>query len=472
MKKDGKSRQKKTSLCAILFIDDKQHKKQKRGEIIMTKNNLQFKLEFSEEEMITPYGGLGLYGELYKSIGVERAIQNIMTKPGSGSGYEANAYVYPITMMLLGGGRYIEDIRKIKVDKGLREIMKMDVVPSGDAIGDWLRRESPEKMESLQEVNDQIIRSIIRKTDGELTLDIDATAIEAAKYEAAYTYKGHKGYMPMLGFIAGTGCCIGHEFREGNDAPAARNYEFTKGICDKVKKWGQRIRYFRSDSAGYQAKLFNYVNKHEIRYTITVDKDIAIKREIKRIKTEEWKPVRDKSGIRTGREYAEFIHSMNGSDHAFRVIVQRWENPQRDLFETEEPYCYHGVATNFTEGERNSEEVIWWHNGRSNAENYNKEVKLGFNLEYMPSGEFGGNGVWFGLGILAYNLFIASKIFLFPQSWRNKTIGTIRWQFIQMAGRVIMHARDMIVRVSGIMRETFELYRSARWLCRELQQTE
>ena len=427
-------------------------------------------LEFSDEERVTPYVGLGLYGELYKSIGIDKAVNNSMLKPGSGSGYEANTYVYPLAMMFLGGGKYIEDIRKIKADKGLQEIMKLKVVPSGDAIGDWLRRESFSKVKALQGINDRIVCSLLKKSGDELTLDIDATGIEADKREAEYTYKGHKGYMPMLGFIAEVGCCAGYEFREGNDSPGARNYEFTKEICEKLEKNGKKIKYFRSDSAAYQAKVINYAEKKGIKYTITADKDIAIKREIRRICEENWKKVCDKDGINTGREYAEFIHSMNASDQSFRVVVQRWTNPQRDLFENEEEYCYHGIATNFMVEERSSQEVIWFHNARSNAENYNKEVKLGFNLEYMPSGDFGGNSVWFGLGILAYNLFIASKVFLFPKSWHSKTISTVRWQFIQMAGRVIKHARRLIVRVSGIMRETFELYLQARRLCREMSE--
>jgi len=33
----------------------------------MTKKVLKFKLEFSEKEEITPYAGLGIYGEMYKA---------------------------------------------------------------------------------------------------------------------------------------------------------------------------------------------------------------------------------------------------------------------------------------------------------------------------------------------------------------------------------------------------------------------
>jgi hypothetical protein len=435
----------------------------------MQQKELPFKLEFSEAEKITPYAGLGLYGELYRSMGLHRAVENELPKPGSGSGYEADTYIYPAVMMFMGGGKYLEDIRKIEADRGLREMCRMGIVPSSDALGDWLKRASSEKEQGIKGINDRIIKRLLRRCcDETLTLDIDATGIEAHKADAAYTYKGYKGYMPMLGFIPEIGCCAGYEFREGNEAPASRNYEFAKDICEKVERWGGRISRMRIDSAGYQAEVVNYCQSKEMRYTITVRHDEAVMRGITHIAADAWKPVRDKNGIHTGREYAEFIHTMNESNHAFRVVVQRWPNPQRDLFEQYEEYCYHGIATNYTGEEKTAEEVIWWHNGRANSENYNKEVKLGFNLAYMPCGEYGANAVWFGIGILAYNVFVASKVFLLPKSWLHKTIGTVRWQLIQIAGRIIAHAGSLVVRICGIPREIYDLYKIGRKRCRML----
>ncbi|MBD3272028.1 MAG: IS1380 family transposase [Elusimicrobia bacterium] len=438
----------------------------------MQQKELSFKLEFSELEKITPYAGLGLYGELYRSMGLHREVDNELPGPKSGAGYEANAYICPISLMFIGGGKYLEDIRKVEADKGLRDMCQMKIVPSSDAIGDWLRRDSAEKEAGVGRLNDRVAKRMIRKSAEEkLTLDIDAMGIEAHKSEAAYTYQGYKGYMPLLGFIPEIGCCVGYEFREGNVPPAAGNYEFTKGICEKVERWDKQIGYVRSDSAGYQAAMINYCHGHYIRYTITVCHDEAVMRGIRDIPSGAWHAAHDNDGVRTGREYAEYIHTMNMSDHAFRVVVQRWPNPQRDLFEEHEEYCYHGIATNFTAEEKTSEEIIWWHNGRANSENYNKEVKQGFNLEYMPCGEYGANAVWFGIGILAYNMFIASKFFLMPRSWLHKTIGTIRWQFIHIAGRILTHAGSLIVRICGIPRDIYDLYKIGRKRCMMLNQT-
>jgi hypothetical protein len=236
-----------------------------------------------------------------------------------------------------------------------------------------------------------------------------------------------------------------------------------------VAQSGKQVKWVRSDSAAYQAGIFNFLNGEKIVYGVTVDQDQAVKREIEQIGEDPWRPLKDVAGIKTGREVAEFIHSMNGTDHAFRVIVQRWPNPKRDMFEESAEYCYHGIATNATEEQMNSAQVIHWHNDRACSENYNKELKIGFNLEYMPCGEFEANAVWFGLGVLAYQLFILSKLYLLPEGWLKKSIRTVRWQLIQLAGKVVRHSRQVILRVCGISQALYDIYQNARKRCAALE---
>lgn len=141
----------------------------------MTQTVMGFKLERSEEE-ITPYGGLGLYGELYKAVGMEKGVKRQMPEPGSGAGYEANSYVCSIVMMLIAGGRRLEDIRKVKMDRALRRITGIKEVPSADALGDWLRRKWGKKIRGMKKLHETLSKKVIgRAEEKEFTLDIDAT---------------------------------------------------------------------------------------------------------------------------------------------------------------------------------------------------------------------------------------------------------------------------------------------------------
>jgi len=59
-------------------------------------------------------------------------------------------------------------------------------------------------------LHNQLKREKERK---DYTLDIDATAISGQKKEAEMTYKGFKGYMPIVGHLAENGLVIYAEFR-------------------------------------------------------------------------------------------------------------------------------------------------------------------------------------------------------------------------------------------------------------------
>src|ERR1019366_9381385 len=85
-------------------------------------------------------------------------------------------------------------------------VLRLDEMPSSDASGDWMRRMGANEsggLAGLQRVNRCVFRRLLRDDErADFTLDIDATQIVAEKREARYSYKGEKGYMPMVGHIA------------------------------------------------------------------------------------------------------------------------------------------------------------------------------------------------------------------------------------------------------------------------------
>ena len=227
---------------------------------------------------------------------------------------------------------------------GCVRFFSLDEMPSSDATGDWLRRMGAKEsggLAGLQQVNRCVFRRLLRNDERlGYTLDIDATQIVAEKREARYTYKGEKGYMPLLGHIAETGLVIGFEFREGNAAPAAGNLEFLQA-CEGAMPKGKKISALRADSAAYQAAIFNYCEETGKVFAIGADQDAAVKAAIANIPEGEWKAFRD-------GEIAETVHCMNKTNKAFRLIVMRRPREQ-DLFEDKSPYRYHAIASNRAE---------------------------------------------------------------------------------------------------------------------------
>ena len=233
------------------------------------------------DESLTAQGGLALFGEYLHGFGVGDLIDRELPAPGSAAGYSPSVHVLPLVLALAGGGRTLEDLRVLRRDEGLRTLLpQLNEMPSSDATGDWLRRIGAKEsggLVGLHHVNGSVFRRLLLSDEGvDYTLDIDATQIVAEKHEAHYTYKGEKGYMPMVGHIAELGVVIGHEFREGNATPAAGNLEFLQA-CERNMPKGKRIVAVRADSAAYQAAIFNWCEVTGKVFAIGADQDAAVK---------------------------------------------------------------------------------------------------------------------------------------------------------------------------------------------------
>jgi hypothetical protein len=417
-----------------------------------------FEIEGTEEPLIAR-AGLVLPYEMAKALKLPQIIDGELPPAGSGHGYAPSQFVMPLILMLHGGGKTLEDLRELKGEVSLRQLMDMEEMPASCTVGDWLRRMGSDNrgIVGLGKVNDHIVKKILKKdTRTEYILDHDATIIETEKEAAQYTYKKEKGYQPFLGFLSEIGMILDDEFRNG-DVPAGVGALESLKRCNQKMPKGKRIGYLRADSASYQAKVMNYCFGEKILFTITADKDEAVKAAIKAIPVKEWQAYKD------DREIAETIHTMGKTTEAFRLMVQRWPKLQGELFD-KDPYCYHVIATNREEKAR---EVIALHNQRGEVENNFKELKQGFGMDWMPCGETHANAVFFRIGVIAYNLFQAMKLLSLPLWWRNITIATARWKLYQVAAKLVYHSRRILLKLSASI-EKINLFRQVCDKCLQM----
>ena len=411
---------------------------------------LPIKLKRSNEK-ITARSGLLLFAEFMNVLGVERALDVHMPAPGSGRGFQAVSYATPIIITLYGGGATIEDIREMRPDKALRKAIGMKRVPSSSATGDWLKRMGERGgIEGVEKVNDKIVKEVLRRNKGNnYTLIVDPTMIEAAKSEAKMTYLGFKGYRPVAAVIKELDLVIAYEFKEGNDSGgklAILQKAFAKMPA------GKRIKRVLLDSEYYTNEVMEFLSGQGVKWAICANKDAAVKAAISAIPDADWKPFIDRHGDKSDREVASTVHSTNEGKEAFSLVVIRWKNAQGDLFDG--AFNYHCIATNMG---GSAADTVLAYNGRSCVENNIKELKHGFGLDYLPTGDFHANAVWFGLGVMAYNLFVAQKLLTMPESWRTKTIKSVRWMFINVAGKVVEHSRKVYLKLAvGV--EKYEQY--------------
>lgn len=422
----------------------------------MTQRVLPFKIE-STKDTITAHAGLSLFGEFIQAMDLRNNVNKKLPKPGSPRGYRASEFIEPLILMLHGGGRSLEDVRQIRKDRGLQELLKIDSVPSPDATGDWLRRMGRSNgVNCMAKLIKAYNRRALKISDQtEFTLDIDATQIIAEKREAFITYKGEKGYMPIVGHLAENGLVIGDEFRQGNVAPATRNLEFIKYCFEQMPR-GKKITALRADSATYQAEVFNWCEQRGVEFAVGGRLDSATMAAIRQIGADDWQSYGNST-------VAQTVHSMEKTEKGFRLIVIRrpvqMSIDMEDHDQAKDRYTV--IATNKSGPIIN---VIKWYNRRGDSsENRIKDLKIGFGMERMPCGSFEANSMFFRIGVLAYNLFVLFKLLSLPSSMKRHQVQTIRWRLYQTAGKVVRHAGSVCLKISIAVYELFAEIRARNY---------
>ena len=425
-----------------------------------------FKIEKTDEEL-TAHGGLALLAEYNHGIGLRELVDRHLPGPGSNRGYAASAFVDSLVLLLQAGGRRLEDLRELRRESPLLRLVERSEIPDSDTVGDWLRRMGDAGtgragLLGLGTVRDALTHRLLRRdAQKDYTLDMDATQVEGEKHDAQFSYLGKKGYMPMLGYLFEPGICLLDEFREGNESPGAGHVAFYLDCVQRMPV-GKRIARFRADSASYQAALINELEEDDVLWSITADQDDAVRKLIKTIPETAWQRPYPECEY----ELAETVHSMEKTKTSFRLVVKREERRQKSLFE-QERYFHYAVATNLPEG-KSPQEVLTWHNQRGQAENFNKELKIGFGQDQMPCGQSHANAVYFRIGVIAYNLFLGFRRLACPEAWGCHTIATFRWKLIQVAGRIVHHAGRLTLKLK-VESDLLELIQRIRRRCYEIQ---
>jgi hypothetical protein len=89
---------------------------------------------------------------------------------------------------------------------------------------------------------------------------------------------------------------------------------------------------------------------------------------------------------------------------------------------------------------------------------------------HLPSARFGANAAWWGIMVLAFNLNSLMKRLVLPEGWAPKRLKAIRFGLINLAGRVVCRARQLIIRLSQ-SQPSYQLLMGVRRRLRSLWET-
>jgi len=325
---------------------------------------------------------------------------------------------------------------------------------------------------ALGRVNGDLLRFGQQKSPQcQATLDQDASVVETHKEEALFCYLGYKAYQPLTIYWAEQATVVISELRDGNVPASYGNLRQMQEALMVLPEGVVKV-YYRGDTASYQRELLQYCaeGKNErfgiIEFAIGVDVTPEFKRAVAEVEEAEWHPLeREVAGkmVPTGQEWAEVCFVPNwtaqhkdGATYRFLAIRELLAQAELPGVEAQLPfpsmtfgekrYKLFGLVSN---RDIPGDELIWWYRKRcGGGEEMHKIMKEDLAGGHLPSARFGANAAWWGIMILAFNLNSLMKRLVLPKEWAPKRLKAIRFGFINVAGRLLIRSRQLIIRLS------------------------
>ncbi len=307
------------------------------------------------------------------------------------------------------------------------------------------------------------------------TLDQDATLVGTTKQQALYCYEGYKAYQPLNTWWAEAGIILHTEFRDGNVPAGYEQLRVLKEALKCVPSGVKKVR-LRSDTAGYQHALLSYCELGQderfgrIEFAVCSDVTPEFKKAVAEVQAVDWHPIYKTAGgvkYKTGAEWAEVCFVPNAIGHSkkgpeYRYLAKREALAEQLVlpgigqhqpalpFQTQDMggkrYKLFGIVTNMDwEGQRL---IHWQHERCGKSEEAHAVMKDDLAGGKFPSGDFGENAAWWWIMVLAHNLNALMKAQVLGKGWAEKRMKAIRFSLIKLPGRVLKHARELIVRLA------------------------
>jgi hypothetical protein len=438
---------------------------------------------------MTALAGLPLYLDLASALGIPKSIDRHLTLRPT-QGWTDSQMVLSLMLLALAGGDCVDDLKILEADDGFCRILehiepkrsssrwriaKSRAVPSPSSVFRYLSsfhtNEAPVSgnasiphlpaLAGLAQVNRDMIASIQKNSPSRTaTLDMDATLIETAKKEALFCYQGYKAYQPLNIYWAEQELLLHTEFRDGN-VPAGYDLlrVFTEAL-DNLPEGVERVR-LRADGAGYCHDLLAYCEKGEnervgrIDFAVSAPVTDAFRKEVQRVLPQEWKRLDShREWAEVGYVPSELAHSKKGSIYRYLAIrepvrqplLPGMELPFRTFTSEGTQYKLRGLVSNMDW--QGAQLITFAYERCGKSEEAHSILKEDLAGGALPSGNFGENAAWWWTTVLAFNLNAAMKKLALGLSWTAKRMKAIRFAVITVAGRIIEHARQLVIKIT------------------------
>jgi Transposase DDE domain group 1 len=410
---------------------------------------------------ICSHVGAALLGELADQLGLTGELGRRANRGVRAGAWDRGQVLRDLVVMLADGGDAVSDLATLRDQQRL-----FGVVCSTATAWRVLVEEvgsSPRQVAALWSALARVREhawALGALPAGPLIIDLDATLITAHsdKQGAAGTYKQGFGFHPLTAWLDrgdGTGEALSGVLRPGNAAAntAADHLDvLAMALLGLPKPAREQPILVRADSAGATHAFVADIVRRKLWFSIGFDCDQRVQQAILALPEQAWQPALDPDGRpRRGAWVAELAGldlASSGWPEGIRAICRR-ERPHPGVahkmaFTDQHGHRFQAFITNQPDPDPTILEAR--HRPHAHVEDRIRGAKA-TGLQNLPCWDFGANDAWLTLVMIAQTLVCWAQALLLDGDLKVAEPKALRYRLWHVAGRIVHHARRVIVRI-------------------------
>ncbi len=406
---------------------------------------------------IAGHAGAALLGELADRLGLTRALGwRAGRTQTSRHRHDAGAVLRDLMVMLADGGDCLSDLAALREQPELFGAVAS--TPTAWRVVEQVARD-PDGLAGLRAARAHATAAAWRAgahMAGLLVVDVDGTLLAAHsdKQGAAGTYKGGFGFYPLLAYLDrgdGTGEALSGILRPGNAGSntAADHIETVDlALAQLPSAARDQPILMRADTGGATHELTDHLRQRGVGFSISLPADERVRAAVLAVPPGAWQPAIEPDGqARLGAEVAELA----------TLDLAGWPEGTRSICRREDPHP--GAQLSFTDADGHRFQVFITdqpdpditalelrHRRRARVEDRIRCAKA-TGLRNLPFDLLRRNQVWLELVLAAQDLTCWAQTLLLDGHLKVAEPKTLRYRLWHVAGRVVRHARRLIVRL-------------------------
>jgi Transposase DDE domain group 1 len=398
------------------------------------------RIEFrADDPSLTPYAGLGVSGELCRSLRLVElieaelgAVKGVAPVKTRRRGLSPGEVTVAVAEAQLAGAECFDDIEDVRADRAgasLRAVARTPSAPTARQLAYKFRLGHIRAVErAVARCGNELDRKLGRDPGEDVTFDLDASETKVFGRKKRGTGRSRHGHLAYNSYVvtwAQRGRAMTSELKGGNQARIkATESDRMLGRAERLLPDEHGQITVRGDNGFYSVELMMDCRKRAMRFTFSATRTSLMWSKLHEIGEDAWEDAIEMRGAQA----AELQFTPEGWKHeSLRLIVRRVPVTAGELLagspkarrrqtippeqlqmvldgQLDSTYAYSFIVTDIPATEKSTAEVEHFHRCRAHIEERFKDAKLGQALRHLPSGKLQANRLWLCCALLALNL--------------------------------------------------------------------